>query len=522
MRFRPGTPVRRRGVQGEGLLVVDPGNGCAGPLLRRSHGPACVPTLRAVLRGDRVWSVRCHADARRRHRARRRAARRRWRRTATASPHARARCRSCAADGVVLLVPLLRGGHRRRHPREPRGARRARPAGRRRAGRRRVEPRPRRGAAPAAAVRVAGRRGRRGSAAADAGPGSGWRRSWSARETSLAREHPDWLVGPRRAQLGPGPGRPRPHPPGRRGTSCRARCSRLADLGVDYFKLDFLYAGAVPGRRHDGRRRGRGLPVGPGAHARGGRARRLPARLRRADPASVGLVDAMRVSPDTFHEGGEDGSAGLRGLMPLAARAWQQGRLWVNDPDCLVARPSYPLRERWADAVTAYGGLRSFSDRVAELDEWGLAHGRDAAGARAARGDAVPGRDGPRGGAGSPRRRSCGRGHVWPRPRSPPGSRRSSSCSTPTGTTRSCADLVALAERYAAPAGRPPDRAAEPRDRLPDHLRRRHPAARRDAAAHPGRLPARPGGRRGQRRAPAADVPVDLRRRLRGGRPPGR
>ena len=56
---------------------------------------------------------------------------------------------------------------------------------------------------------------------------------------------------------------------------------------------------------------------------------------------SVGLVDAMRVSPDTFHEGGEDGSRGLRGLMPLAARAWQQGRFWVNDPDCLVARPSY-------------------------------------------------------------------------------------------------------------------------------------------------------------------------------------
>ena len=88
---------------------------------------------------------------------------------------------------------------------------------------------------------------------------------------------------------------------------------------------------------------------------------------------SVGLVDAMRVSPDTFHEGGEDGSAGLRGLMPLAARAWQQGRFWVNDPDCLVARPSYPLRERWADAVDgASAACGRFSDRVAELDEWGL------------------------------------------------------------------------------------------------------------------------------------------------------
>ena len=87
---------------------------------------------------------------------------------------------------------------------------------------------------------------------------------------------------------------------------------------------------------------------------------------------SVGLFDAMRVSPDTFHEGGEDGSTGLRGLVPMTARSWQQGRLWVNDPDCVVARPSYSQRERWAAAARRYGGLRSFSDRVAELDEWGL------------------------------------------------------------------------------------------------------------------------------------------------------
>jgi alpha-galactosidase len=87
---------------------------------------------------------------------------------------------------------------------------------------------------------------------------------------------------------------------------------------------------------------------------------------------SIGLVDAMRVSPDTFHEGGEDGSAGLRGLMPLVARGWQQGRLWVNDPDCVVARPSFAQRVQWARAARRYGGMRSFSDRVADLDDWGL------------------------------------------------------------------------------------------------------------------------------------------------------
>lgn len=58
--------------------------------------------------------------------------------------------------------------------------------------------------------------------------------------------------------------------------------------------------------------------------------------------------------------------------MPLAARAWQHGCFWVNDPDCLVARPTYRLREPWARAVTEYGGLRSCSDRIAELDGWGL------------------------------------------------------------------------------------------------------------------------------------------------------
>jgi alpha-galactosidase len=70
--------------------------------------------------------------------------------------------------------------------------------------------------------------------------------------------------------------------------------------------------------------------------------------------------------------------------MPLAARAWQQGRLWVNDPDCVVARPSYSQRERWAQAAQRLGGLRSFSDRLADLDPWGLATVRElmAAGGR--------------------------------------------------------------------------------------------------------------------------------------------
>ena len=144
---------------------------------------------------------------------------------------------------------------------------------------------------------------------------------------------------------------------------------RLVGLGIDYLKLDFLYGGALGGV--DAYRSGLELVrevAGPDVFLVGCGAPLLP---------SVGLVDAMRVSPDTFHEGGEDGSTGLRGLVPMTSRAWQQGRLWVNDPDCVVARPSYSQREQWAAAARRYGGLRSFSDRVAELDEWGLRTVRD-------------------------------------------------------------------------------------------------------------------------------------------------
>ncbi len=198
--------------------------------------------------------------------------------------------------------------------------------------------------------------------------------------STLATEHPDWLVGPAGRNWGD-------DLVGLDLTHCGVldllaeTFTRLVDLGVDYLKLDFLYAGGVPvpgrGRRaedmtgEEAYRSGLSLireVVGPEVYLVGCGAPLLP---------SVGLVDAMRVSPDTFHEGGEDGSHGLRGLMPLAARAWQQGRFWVNDPDCLVARPSYAERERWADAVRAFGGLASFSDRVSELDDPGLKQVRE-------------------------------------------------------------------------------------------------------------------------------------------------
>ena len=189
--------------------------------------------------------------------------------------------------------------------------------------------------------------------------------------TDVARQHPDWLTGPAGFNWGQDlVGLDVTHPEVRDYLASSVR--ELVELGIDYLKLDFLYAGAVPGRRREDAspvaayRSGLALireAAGPATYLLGCGAPILP---------SVGLVDAMRVSPDTFHEGGEDGSVGLRGRMSLVARCWQQGRFWVNDPDSLVARPSYRQRERWARTVATYGGLRSFSDRVVELDAWGL------------------------------------------------------------------------------------------------------------------------------------------------------
>ncbi len=191
----------------------------------------------------------------------------------------------------------------------------------------------------------------------------------ATRSSRLAAEHPDWLVGDagynwgsELAGLDLTRDDVREH--------LRSSLQRLVDLGFDYFKLDFLYGGALTRKSADPRgvsayRSGLQVirdAVGPRAYIVGCGAPLLP---------SVGVVDAMRVSSDTFHLDGQDGSAGLGGEDAVRARAWQHGRLWTNDADCLVLRPSFPLREQWAGIVDRVGGLRSFSDRIDDLDDWG-------------------------------------------------------------------------------------------------------------------------------------------------------
>ncbi|GAA2273094.1 hypothetical protein GCM10010234_05010 [Streptomyces hawaiiensis] len=147
--------------------------------------------------------------------------------------------------------------------------------------------------------------------------------------------------------------------------------------GYDYFKTDFLYAGALEGVRHadvdalTAYRAGIELiraAIGTESYLLGCGAPMLP---------SLGLFDAMRVSPDTApHRSPEAGDYSQPGQDPAeftgAARRWQHHRLWINDPDCLMARPAVETRERWAAHVESTGGLMASSDRLLSLDQWGV------------------------------------------------------------------------------------------------------------------------------------------------------
>ncbi len=99
--------------------------------------------------------------------------------------------------------------------------------------------------------------------------------------------------------------------------------------------------------------------------------------VRGVDAVHRRLVDAMRISPDigTHYEppdGDVSQPSGRGAVLAGRARAFQHARLWVNDPDCLLARPGIERREAWAEHVRASGGLAVSSDPLRALDAWGL------------------------------------------------------------------------------------------------------------------------------------------------------
>jgi len=181
----------------------------------------------------------------------------------------------------------------------------------------------------------------------------------------LAASHPDWLV--RGEDAGEHWGvTMRILDATRRDAAAYLRevLATFVDWGFAFFKLDFLYAAAIPSVA--AYREGMSLirdAVGPDAILLIGGAPLLP---------SIGLCDAMRVGPDVLPEAAEP-QPDVPALTRITSlRRWMNGRLWVNDPDHVVARPGMKDREQWADYVAGYGGVRFSGDRLAALDARGL------------------------------------------------------------------------------------------------------------------------------------------------------
>ena len=148
--------------------------------------------------------------------------------------------------------------------------------------------------------------------------------------------------------------------------------------GFDFFKVDFIFAAALPGHRHD--------PATTRAQA----LRRGLEAIREAIGdetfllgcgaplgVCVGLVDGMRVGPDVDPNWHPIWSHDLsmpateNALRNSLARAPFHGRLWANDPDCLLARQRGPemdlvLNEArtLAALVALLGGMTLDSDHL--------------------------------------------------------------------------------------------------------------------------------------------------------------
>jgi alpha-galactosidase len=216
---------------------------------------------------------------------------------------------------------------------------------------------------------------------------------FAARDSQLMREHSEWFIQhaetrePLRAGNNPNwsDGNDKyayaldpSHP------EFAAHLERLfryivEDFGYQYLKLDFLYAAAAEGIRHDpSMTRAETLRRGLEAIRTGAGDRTFILGCGCPLGTAVGIVDGMRIGPDvapywgaTALAAGEPGTA--LAIDAILARSFMHRRLWLNDPDCLMLRAkdtrlSNDEREALAWSVAASGGMLLISDDMSLLD----------------------------------------------------------------------------------------------------------------------------------------------------------
>ena len=215
----------------------------------------------------------------------------------------------------------------------------------------------------------------------------------AARDSRLMTEHPDWFIvhdktgEPMRAGYNPNwtasddkfaYALDASNPAFR--AHLKHLFSKLArDFGYSYLKLDFLYAAAAEGRRHDASlTRGETLRKGLEAIRDGAGDDAFILGCGCPLGQAVGIVDGMRVGPDVApYWGSTSTGAGdpstVYALDAIVARSFMHRRLWLNDPDCLMLRAretrlSADERAALAAVIASSGGMLLISDDMALLD----------------------------------------------------------------------------------------------------------------------------------------------------------
>jgi alpha-galactosidase len=202
--------------------------------------------------------------------------------------------------------------------------------------------------------------------------------------SQLAAQHPDWLIGGAVACAHHWGQEIRvldvTHPDV--AEHLHMVFATLRDRGFGFHKIDFIYGGAMVGQRHEdvapieAYRRGLRIirdAVGPDSVILGCGAPLLP---------SIGLVDTMRISPDVMPAWEPDradiSQPAMRSALAAGrARAWMHGRLWVNDPDCVLVRPEVERPGPWQAYLTNLRGLAVSSDPLPDLDRTHLERTRE-------------------------------------------------------------------------------------------------------------------------------------------------
>jgi len=156
--------------------------------------------------------------------------------------------------------------------------------------------------------------------------------------------------------------------------------SSLKKVGFDYFKIDFLFAGAVPGARkknvtpiqayREGMRvirkvLGSSFILGCGAPL-------LP---------SIGFVDGMRIGEDTapfwnFDMPDIGFPNAYHALRNALTRSFMHRKFWLNDPDCLILRHkdvnlTPDMRKMYAYVSGALDNMLIESDDLSKVDSEG-------------------------------------------------------------------------------------------------------------------------------------------------------